>query len=180
MPLAKVVYSFCGTNRSLNWFATCLSIFSFLRLPISSSSSFTGWSGEWAEWFSCFFRAFCSYRLSVNLLMEGALGELWMNCYREPERNTTLHLVRNKLFYLKSFIPILTYMCFPLSSLPDVFAAFICFLGETHQEFAAQPEWRETPAQKPIEELCKWWEISSSASSFIFFFLWVPWYFYLF
>ncbi|KAF5912492.1 hypothetical protein HPG69_004163 [Diceros bicornis minor] len=77
--------------------------------------------------------------LSVNLLMQDALSELWMNTHRVHERHMTWHLDVDKIFHLKSLLlPSLTCVIpFPLS-LTSLFLLYLSLLR--HQEFAAQPD----------------------------------------
>ena len=111
------------TNHLTIWFATCLSIFYFLKI-----ASFSHFFFMWLKWrmnrvLLVLFLAFF-FLLSFDLLMQDALGELWMNTFREPERNMTLYLDASKIFYLKSLILLrLTYVIPFLLSL----ASFLLF-----------------------------------------------------
>lgn len=70
--------------------------------------------------------------LSFDLLMQDALGELWMNTFREPERNMTLHLNASKIFYLKSLILLsLTYVIPFLLSLASLLLLFLSLVRHT-------------------------------------------------
>ncbi|KAF5912496.1 hypothetical protein HPG69_004167 [Diceros bicornis minor] len=82
------------------------------------------------------------FLFSVNLLMQDALSELWMNTCRVHERHMTLHLDVNKIFYLKSLLLLsLTCVITFLLSLTSLLLLCLSLLG--HQEFAAQPDGRE-------------------------------------
>uniref|UniRef100_A0A4W2HEU2 Taste receptor type 2 n=1 Tax=Bos indicus x Bos taurus TaxID=30522 RepID=A0A4W2HEU2_BOBOX len=118
-----VKWGWALTNHLTIWFATCLSIFYFLKI-----ASFSHFFFMWLKWrmnrvLLVLFLAFF-FLLSFDLLMQDALGELWMNTFREPERNMTLHLDASKIFYLKSLILLrLTYVIPFLLSL----ASFLLF-----------------------------------------------------
>ena len=72
------------------------------------------------------------FLLSFDLLMQDALGELWMNIFREPERNMTLHLDASKIFYLKSLIFLgLTYVFPFILSLASLLLLFLSLVRHT-------------------------------------------------
>ncbi|KAM7116510.1 taste receptor type 2 member 42-like [Molossus nigricans] len=98
------------TNHLTTWFATCLSIFYFLKIANFSQSFF-----NWLKWrvdrvvLVIFMGSFSS--LSLNLLVQDGLSELWINVYRVPERNMTSLFDGSKISYLKGlFIVSLTYV----------------------------------------------------------------------
>nr|XP_008511769.1 PREDICTED: putative taste receptor type 2 member 12 [Equus przewalskii] len=82
------------TNHLTTWFATCLSIFCFLKIT-SFSHLFI-----WLKWrvnrmFLLLFLG-SSFLMSVNLLMEDALNELLISTYCIYERNMISLLFRCK------------------------------------------------------------------------------------
>lgn len=157
-------------NHLTTWFATFQSIFCFLKIVNFSHCFFT-----WLKWrmnrvpLALFLASF--FLLSFDLFMQDALGELWMNTFREPERNMTLHLGASKIFYLKSLILLsLTYVIpfilFMASLLP-----FFLFLVRHIKNFQVNLNHREISAQRPIKGPWKWWQHFSSSSSFTLFLL---------
>uniref|UniRef100_A0A8C6G138 Taste receptor type 2 n=1 Tax=Moschus moschiferus TaxID=68415 RepID=A0A8C6G138_MOSMO len=118
-------------NHLTTWFATCLSIFYFLKI-----ASFSHFFFMWLKWrmnrvlLVLFLASF--FFLSFDLLTQDALGEMWMNTFREPERNITLHLVASKIFYLKSLILLsLTYVVPFLLSLASLLLLFLSLVRHT-------------------------------------------------
>ncbi|KAM5332379.1 LOW QUALITY PROTEIN: taste receptor type 2 member 42-like [Glossophaga mutica] len=67
----------------------------------------------------------------LKLLMQDALSELWMNTYRVHERNMTLPLNVNKMFYLKSLLLSLTYVIPFLLSLSPLLLLFLSLVRHT-------------------------------------------------
>ena len=111
------------TNHLTTWLATCLSIFYFLKV-----ANFSHFFFIWLKWrvnrvvLALFLGSF--FLLPVSLLMQDALSELWMNPYRVHERNTTLLLDVNKMFYFKSLLS-LTYIIPFLLSLSSLLLLFL-------------------------------------------------------
>ncbi|XP_020763103.2 taste receptor type 2 member 42-like [Odocoileus virginianus] len=130
--LVKVVILLWAlTNHLTTWFATCLSIFYFFKI-----ANFSHFFFMWLKWrmnrvlLVLFLASF--FLLSFDLLMQDALGELWMNTFREPERNMTLHLDASKIFYLKSLILLsLTYVIPFLLSLASLLLLFLSLVRHT-------------------------------------------------
>ena len=130
--LVKVVILLWAlTNHLTTWFATCLSIFYFLKI-----ANFSHFFFMWLKWrmnrvlLVLFLASF--FLLSFDLLMQDALGELWMNIFREPERNMTLHLDASKIFYLKSlFFLGLTYVIPFILSLASLLLLFLSLVRHT-------------------------------------------------
>ncbi|KAK1341384.1 LOW QUALITY PROTEIN: hypothetical protein QTO34_017790 [Cnephaeus nilssonii] len=106
--LTKVVTILWALNNHLSiWFATCLSVFYFLKIANFSHSFFM-----WLKWrvnrvlLLLFLGSF--FLLSLNLLMQDSISELWLNSYRVHEINMTLQFEENEMSYLKSFLLLLT------------------------------------------------------------------------
>lgn len=116
-------------NHLTTWFATCLSIFYFLKIANFSHSLFI-----WLKWrmnsvlLVLFLGSF--FLLSVNLCINDTFNEFWMNSYRVYERNMTLN-GRNKNLQLQALILSMIYIIPFLLSLTSLLLLFLSLVRHT-------------------------------------------------
>lgn len=117
-------------NHLTTWFATCLSIVYFLKI-----ANFSHFFFMWLKWrvnggvLGLFLGSF--FLLPINLLLQDTVSEWWMNTYGVSERNMTLHLDVNTIFYLKIIFLSLTYIIPFLLLLISLLLLFLSLVRHT-------------------------------------------------
>ncbi|KAG8513723.1 LOW QUALITY PROTEIN: Taste receptor type 2 member 10, partial [Galemys pyrenaicus] len=114
------------SNHLTTWAATCLSIFYFLKIANFSHLFFV-----WLKWrmnrvlLGIFLGSL--FLLCATVLLQDALTELWMRPYREQERNMTLDVDTDHIFYLRGLI--LLSMTFSIPFLLSLTSLVLLFLS---------------------------------------------------
>ncbi|ELK34048.1 Taste receptor type 2 member 42 [Myotis davidii] len=119
------------TNHLTIWFATCLSIFYFLKIANFSYPYFL-----WLKWrvnrvvLLLFLGSL--FLFSLNMFMHNAASKYWLNTYKVYEINISLQLEENEIFYLKSLLPLsFTYVIPLFLSLTSLLLLFLSLVRHT-------------------------------------------------